>query len=839
MKLKSFTLLLILMISLGTLHAEIHSGTCGANLTWSLNVEDSTLTISGMGEMYNWDYYNPSPWNEYKTLIKVITFPLGLTSIGERAFMECENLKIMTIPENVTHIGNHAFAYCSKLTTINIPNSVTQIGAYAFFVCSNATSLTLSSNVHCLGEEVFCKCSALTIVEIPYGVDTIGDRTFKDCTSLTNVIIPNSVIHIEDQAFRNCISLSSINIPENVTSIGFDAFYGCANLPIVNNIRYADSFLVETVDKTLSTYKIKEGTRWIGNNAFLDCTALTSIICEATTPPMCENYVFRNIDKSTFLYVPLESIDDYKTINIWKDFTNILPIGGYPSISLPIHIELKDNYGRWLSEAAIRNDYDTAFFYSSSFDYSEYVVHAHKTEDNLWRLIGHTTPEYRFIGWKDKNGKVLNQDTLCLYSNDTVIAIVSKQEYHVQVVPDNYLHGYTKAEYGYAGDTTISYGESINVTAIPREGFQFSRWSDGNTDNPREINILGDLYLTAIFDCQRYGGGWPSEILDTITIERGDPVIISNAFPWQRTIYPNETGYFNDTLLTIFGCDSIVTHYVIVTENKFPVIFLNYNGKVLSRQYVRNGMGAEEPEVPVREGYTFTGWTTDIEHIVDTTYAITLYDKIGGTLTYLSEEGDVIATENVDLHLPAAPIIAGKSFKGWLTESVDSESGIVLRATYTTDNPTTHDDVSVVPGSTTAAVNFPYITGALTYELVIRDLFGRVVCKILFNSTGHLLGIALTPGRNRTAAPAQTDGFNFTVEGLDPNTTYNYEFVAHDDTDEVIETLSGSFTTTDEISTGVENVQSNYAQCSKELRDDHVYILRGEKTYTLTGQEVK
>jgi hypothetical protein len=500
---------------------------------------------------------------------------------------------------------------------------------------------------------------------------------------------------------------------------------------------------------------------------------------------------------------------------------------------------LKDYYGRWLNEAAISNEHDTAFFYSRSFDYSEYVVHAHKTEDNLWRLIGHTTPEYRFIGWKDKNGKVLNQDTLCLYSSDTVTAVVSEQKYHVQVVPDNYMHGYVKAEYGYAGDTTISYGESINITAIPREGFQFNRWSDGKTDNPREIRILGDLYMTAIFECKSYGGGWPSNLMDTITIERGAPVVISEGFPWQRTIYPTETDYFNDTLRSIFGCDSIVTHYVIVTENKFPVIFLNYNGEVLSRQYVKNGMGAEEPEIPAREGYTFARWTTDIEHIIDTTYAIAVYDKIGGTVIYKAENGEIIGSENVDLHLPAAPMISGKTFSGWLTESVDSESGIVLRATYTTDNPTTHDDVSVVPSSTTAAVNFPYITGALTYELVIRDLFGHVVCKILFNSTGHLLGIALAPGRDRSAAPAQTDGFNFTVEGLDPNTTYNYEFVAHDNTDEVIETLSGSFTTTDDISTGVENVQSDDAQCTKELRYDHVYILRGDKTYTITGQEVK
>jgi hypothetical protein len=229
----------------------------------------------------------------------------------------------------------------------------------------------------------------------------------------------------------------------------------------------------------------------------------------------------------------------------------------------------------------------------------------------------------------------------------------------------------------------------------------------------------------------------------------------------------------------------------------------------------------------------------DIEHIVAPTYAIALYDKIGGNVTYLSEEGDVIATENVDLHLPAAPIIAGKSFKGWLTESADSESGIVFRATYTSDNPTTHDDVTITPSSNSAAVIFPFITGALSYQLVIRDLFGNVVCKIMFSATGHLLGVAFAPSRNRTQQQAtETTGFNFTVEGLDANTTYEYEFVANDDTDEVIETLSGSFTTKAEMPTDNEQVNSHSA-VRKYLEDGHLMIDANSHIFDTQGKMIK
>jgi hypothetical protein len=41
------------------------------------------------------------------------------------------------------------------------------------------------------------------------------------------------------------------------------------------------------------------------------------------------------------------------------------------------------------------------------------------------------------------------------------------------------------------------------------------------------------------------------------------------------------------------------------------------------------------------------------------------------------------------------------------------------------------------------------------------------------------------------------------------------------------------------VTTGVDEVQSENAQCTKVIMDDHVYILRGEELYTITGQKAK
>ena len=95
---------------------------------------------------------------------------------------------------------------------------------------------------------------------------------------MTSVTIPNSVTSIGDWSFYNCEKLTSANIPNSVTSIGESAFFRCTSLPVIDNIRYAGTYLVEATDKTLSTYTIKAGTRFIGQSAFSECSALNSVI---------------------------------------------------------------------------------------------------------------------------------------------------------------------------------------------------------------------------------------------------------------------------------------------------------------------------------------------------------------------------------------------------------------------------------------------------------------------------------------------------------------------------------------------------------------------------------
>ena len=116
------------------------SGTCGDNLTWTL--QDGVLNISGTGDMedylshrFNGKYITTAPWGEYYDTIKSVVIEAGVTSIGDEAFYNCSSLASMTIPDSVTSIGEYAFYGCSSLESVTIPDSVTSIEEYAFYNC--------------------------------------------------------------------------------------------------------------------------------------------------------------------------------------------------------------------------------------------------------------------------------------------------------------------------------------------------------------------------------------------------------------------------------------------------------------------------------------------------------------------------------------------------------------------------------------------------------------------------------------------------------------------------------------------------------------------------------
>ena len=258
--------------------ANVASGTCGANLTWTLD-SNGLLTISGTGDMYDYSYQNSSPWDSYSDSVRTVEIQDGVTSIGNRAFYNCTVLKNiiisdsvtsigdealwccrelteLTIPDGVTSIGENAFSWCEGLESITIANSVTSIGGYAFYYCTKLESVTIPDSVTSIESHTFFFCYNLKSVTIGKGVTSIEDSAFFDCGGLTSITIPDSVISIGPWAFEICKGLTSIVIPDGVTSIFEDTFKDCIGL---------------------TTITIPASLTYISEGAFYNCNELTTV----------------------------------------------------------------------------------------------------------------------------------------------------------------------------------------------------------------------------------------------------------------------------------------------------------------------------------------------------------------------------------------------------------------------------------------------------------------------------------------------------------------------------------------------------------------------------------
>ena len=304
-----------------------YSGSCGVNLSWSLNTSTGVLSITGTGDMYDFESYLGTPWYSYYRNITKVIISSGVTSIGDYAFNYCSSLTSITIPDSVTSIGKYAFADCDSITSLSIPNSVTCIAPGAFS-CRSLTSITIPDSVTSIGEYAFSCCYSLTSITIPDSVTSIGGHAFRYCTSLTSITIPDSVASIGDNPFDSCSSLTSINVSVN------NKYYSSEGGVLFNKnktelIQYPAGktktyywtmpFTVKKIcnyafsdNKYLKTITIRDSVTSIGEFAFADCDSLTSLSIPNSVTSIGEA-AFIYCDSLTSISIPnsVTSIGDF------------------------------------------------------------------------------------------------------------------------------------------------------------------------------------------------------------------------------------------------------------------------------------------------------------------------------------------------------------------------------------------------------------------------------------------------------------------------------------------------------------------------------------------------
>ena len=398
-----------------------------------------------------------------------------------------------------------------------------------------------------------------------------------------------------------------------------------------------------------------------------------------------------------------------------------------------------------------------------------------------------------FVKWLD--GETDNPRTIYLDQDTTMVAFFARNP----VITYNY-----DASMGYvSGEETTPTGvaeDYITFTAIPNDGYQFVRWSDGSTDNPRTIYLDKDTAMTAIFDYIRSGSC-------------GDNLALRweyDALAQALTISGNGTLNSNYT----FGLEApIAAEKLVIAEGVTTIGSSAFAGYSILKHL---SVAASVKTIYEQAFYNCTG----LENI---------YCYRATPPTAYSNSFDGIEKFECVLHVLSASVDMYKAATGWrdfyYIETIDAEK---------VTEPV--EDVSVIPTATTAEIVWPAVNNAITYEITITKN-GEKICTLIFNAQGQLIGIAFAPSRGDAPQKEQTAGFSFTVTGLEAGTSYDLTITAKNESGQELDKKNVSFHT--DSAEGIEDIHVDSDKPVKVLMDGQIYILRGEHIYDAAGKMIK
>ena len=217
----------LVLLPVLSVQAQAGSGSCGGNVTWSL--ENNVLTISGTGPMANYfAFNNTAPWYSVVSKITDVVIEEGVTEIGEYAFTDMRSLERVSIPASLQSIHYQGFNNCGRLRDVYI----TDLNAWM-----GIDGVSWLTGLHKNAKRLYLNGEPVTDLVIPEGTTEIGKQAFYTFDNIETITIPDSVTQIAEDAFHYCSGLWEI---VNNSSASISHYYAYITLDGQGNRTYPD-----------------------------------------------------------------------------------------------------------------------------------------------------------------------------------------------------------------------------------------------------------------------------------------------------------------------------------------------------------------------------------------------------------------------------------------------------------------------------------------------------------------------------------------------------------------------------------------------------------------------
>lgn len=497
------------------------------------------------------------------TSLASVDLPNSVVMIGVGAFQGCANLTSVTLGNHLSTINNLAFEGCNRLSTIAIPNSVTVLGNWAFCNCSSLDSLFIGTSVTNIQQNAFAGCPNIDYVYYDCRNASIAHQanvSSMPITSLRHLVIGDSVQSLPAYAFAGATHLQTIYLGISLSSIGDYAFASCDSLTRIESRNavppqlYANTFSSTDALLSVSCYSdslYESALYWSSFDSLetyfpYQLVAVSNDTLRGTVSilqsPSCDNPViqFQAIANEGYHFLRWDDdsvtnprwqtlnsdqqftaffVSDYSFVNVTPSDTargSVLGSGRY-YYNTPVQLTAIPRYGYHFAgwnDGVMDNPRTITVlqdsFFTAQFLPNNYQLTVASADTNLG--IAQGTGEYSYLSqvtvtaasnygyhfsqWSD--GITDNPRVLTLSSDSIVVAEFSPNTYFADIHSNDTLLGTV------SGAGVYSYLSALLLQAVPAEHSHFQSWSDGDTNNPRQLVLTSDTNLTALFVSNYY-----------------------------------------------------------------------------------------------------------------------------------------------------------------------------------------------------------------------------------------------------------------------------------------------------------------------------------------------